>query len=222
MSIGATYADSVFINCPFDSDYAPLFDALVFTLFACQFQPRSAKELDDASQTRIDKLYDIIGGCAYGVHDLSRTQLDPLNGLPRFNMPFELGVFLGAKRFGADEQKRKRCLVLDIDHYRYQKFISDLAGADIKAHANRADRLIGCVRDWLAQSSQRSLPSAKRLCEVYAKFLAQLPEIASQLGFDHGAIPYVDFERIVTTWLAEADQPPARARRGRVHRKRLR
>lgn len=93
-------SDDVFINCPFDVEYAPSFHALIFTIFACGFRPRSARELDDGGQTRIDKLYDLIECCRYGIHDLSRTELDDANALPRFNMPLELGIFLGAKRYG--------------------------------------------------------------------------------------------------------------------------
>ena len=125
--------DDVFINCPFDLEYNPTFRALVFAIYACGFRPRSALELDDGGQTRIEKLFNLIDACRYGIHDLSRTELDAKHGLPRFNMPFELGIFLGAKRFGAG-QKAKRALILDIDRYRYQKFISDLAGMDIHEH----------------------------------------------------------------------------------------
>ena len=102
-----TSADDVFINCPFDEDYAPTFRALIFGIYACGFRPRSARELDDGGQTRIEKLYGIIEECRYGVHDLSRTELDAVNQLPRFNMPLELGIFLGAKRYGGASQKAK-------------------------------------------------------------------------------------------------------------------
>ena len=56
--------------------------------------------MDDGGQTRIDKLYGLIEACRYGIHDLSRTELDATPRLPRFNMPLELGIFLGAKRYG--------------------------------------------------------------------------------------------------------------------------
>jgi hypothetical protein len=49
----------------------------------------------------------------------------------------ELGLFLGAKRFGDEEQRRKRALVLDVERYRYQRFISDLAGVDVTPHEAR-------------------------------------------------------------------------------------
>jgi hypothetical protein len=50
----ATSTDDVFINCPFDTEYAPTFRALIFATTACGFRPRSARELYDGGQTRID------------------------------------------------------------------------------------------------------------------------------------------------------------------------
>ena len=36
------YGKGVFLNCPFDSRYAPLFRALIFAVFDCGFRPRCA------------------------------------------------------------------------------------------------------------------------------------------------------------------------------------
>jgi hypothetical protein len=96
------YRDSVFINCPFDEEYLPIFRAIVFSVAASGLVPRSSLEHDDASQVRIEKIYRLIGSSAWGIHDVSRTELDAENRLPRFNMPLELGVFLGAKRLAQD------------------------------------------------------------------------------------------------------------------------
>lgn len=197
----------VFINCPFDSEYKPIFDALVFVIYACGFRPRSARELDDGAQTRIEKLYNIIGECRYGIHDLSRTELDPVNGLPRFNMPLELGIFLGAKRFGSTGQRGKRVLILDIEQYRYQRFVSDLAGMDIHAHGGDKTRAIRETRDWLANVSRRALRGPEQLVLLLQNFDEELPEIAETLGFARNNIPYVDFERIVVRWLLKAMPP---------------
>ena len=95
------YARSVFINCPFDGEYLPIFRAVVFTVSVCGFVPRCSLEHDDASQVRLEKIYRLIGSSAFGIHDISRTELDGENQLPRFNMPLELGFFLGAKQFGS-------------------------------------------------------------------------------------------------------------------------
>lgn len=193
--------DDVFINCPFDSDYKLIFQALVFTVFACGFRPRSARELDDGGQTRIDKLYNLIEECRYGIHDICRTELDDDNGLPRFNMPLELGLFLGAKRYGDKAQHDKRLLVLDIEKYRYQKFISDIAGIDIHAHGGKAVEAVCETRDWLANVSRRQISSGDKVVRLYEQFAADLPALAAALEFDPKKIPYVDFERIVVGWL---------------------
>ena len=101
MSRAAAY--SVFVNCPFDDGYRPLFRAVIFTILKCGFDPHCALELEESGEVRIDKIADLVRRCRYGVHDLSRTELND-KGLPRFNMPFELGLFLGAKRFGGRAQ----------------------------------------------------------------------------------------------------------------------
>ena len=107
----AISVDDVFINCPFDDEFQPIFRAITFTVFACGFRLRTALELDDGLYPRLDKILNMIGECALGIHDLSRTELDSINNLPRFNMPFEFGIFVGAKRFGSEIQEKKRALV---------------------------------------------------------------------------------------------------------------
>jgi hypothetical protein len=91
----------VFINCPFSADYRDHFRAIVYTVVRSGFTPRCARERDDAGEVRYEKICRIIKDCAYGIHDISMTELDADTGLPRFNMPFELGLFLGATKFGA-------------------------------------------------------------------------------------------------------------------------
>lgn len=200
--------DDVFINCPFDDDFTAIFRALVFTVFACGFRPRSAREIDDGGQTRIEKLYNLIEQCRYGIHDLSRTELDVHHQLPRFNMPLELGLFLGARRFGNKAQHDKRLLILDVERFRYQKFISDLAGMDIHAHQGRPSAAVRETRDWLANISRRKLASGDIIVRLFEKFSEDLPKLALKLEFDEHRIPYVDFEHIVVGWLiADRDMP---------------
>jgi hypothetical protein len=197
-------AEDVFINCPFDDEYTPTFRALIFAIKACGFIPRSAREIDDGGQTRIEKLQAIMEESRYGIHDLSRTELDPVNKLPRFNMPLELDLFLGAKRYGGKHQKMKRVLILDVERYRYQRFISDLAGMDIHQHDGDPAQAVRETRDWLANVSRRALPSAERVVALHRAFLAELPALADALQFQADRIPYVDFERIVAGWLLSA------------------
>lgn len=119
-------------------------------------------------------------------------------------MPLELGIFMGAKKFGPKEHKLKRLLVLDIERYRYQRFISDLAGIDIQSHGGLPVQAVKEVRDWLANVSRRKLPATNRIAALYERFAAELPGIAVAKELDLDTMPYVDFEYLVVEWLLTA------------------
>jgi hypothetical protein len=157
-----TGARDVFINCAFDQDFQPIFRGVVFAVIRCGFRARSALEADDSAVTRLAKIQQIIEEARFGIHDLSRTEPSGDPPLPRFNMPLELGLFLGAKRYGGPMQSRKRCLVLDREPYRYQRFISDLAGQDIRAHGGDIEAAIRETATWLRiQSRLQSIPGGR-------------------------------------------------------------
>jgi len=197
------YDYSVFVNCPFDDEYRPLFRAIVFAIHDCGVAARSAPEVTDASQVRIDKISAIIASSKFGLHDISRTDLDSVTGFPRFNMPLELGLFLGAKRFGGARQKAKNCLILDIERYRYQKFISDIAGQDIAAHGGRVSDAIRHVRDWLSDSAGKTarLPGGALLASRYEAFARQLPATCTELGLTGDLLTFNDYVLQVEEWL---------------------
>lgn len=196
------YQDNVFINCPFDSTYKPVLDAIVFAVHDAGFVARSALEVSDATQNRYDKILRIISECRYGVHDISRTELDEATSLPRFNMPLELGLFLGCKRFGNRTQRMKSCLILDREPHRYQLFLSDLAGQDICSHASSPDQAIGLVRDWLRTESKRAgIPGKAAMSARYQRFRRELPEICSRLNIRIEEMTFVDYFEIVVEWL---------------------
>jgi len=198
------YANQVFINCPFDTGYEPIFDALVFTIFGCGFIARCALELDDSSQNRLEKIFAIIDQCKFAIHNLSRTELDPASHLPRFNMPLELGIFLGAKRYGDGYNAEKSCLILDTEKFRYQRFISDISGQDIKAHAGSVARAVGCVRDWLNHASHRTtIPGPEAILKRYESYRRQLPEICKTLQLLPREITFKDKAALASKWLRE-------------------
>ncbi|MES2163913.1 MAG: hypothetical protein V4476_22365 [Pseudomonadota bacterium] len=70
------YNNNVFINCPFDDDYKELQNAMVFAIYDCGFVPRCALEENDAGDVRFDKIRRLIELSRYGIHDISRTELD--------------------------------------------------------------------------------------------------------------------------------------------------
>ena len=83
---------SVFINCPYDSEYEPFRDALFFTIVCCGFIPRSADESGKVSVSRMDRIFYAVYTSNYSIHDLSRCRGEGEQLLARFNMPLELGL----------------------------------------------------------------------------------------------------------------------------------
>jgi hypothetical protein len=198
-----SYDSSVFINCPFDSTYRPLFEAVVFAVYDCGFYPRSALEVDDSSEVRIEKIIRIVGECRLAVHDISRTQLDRDSRLPRFNMPLELGIFIGAKAFGGAEHRRKAAIVLDTDRYRYQKYISDIAGQDIRAHHRKSSEAIQQVRSFLSTHCMDGLilPGGNKIAARYAEFRQGLHETGARLHVQPSEFTFRDLTTLMLAWL---------------------
>lgn len=207
--------NNVFINCPFDAEYRDLFRAVVFTVIDCGFKARCALEFDDGSEVRIDKIERLIGECRYGIYDLSRTELDPTYGLPRLNMPLELGLFLGAKGYGGEDHSqkrrsqpeelpdpRRRTLPLSEVHFRLGR------PGHPRPH-RRPAAAIGAVRDWLRTATRRTtLPGGADIAARFDLFLRDLPDLCARTKLDEQELTFVDFTWLSATWLNErAIQP---------------
>lgn len=202
----ATYAASVFINCPFDPGYRHMLFAATFAILDCGYQPRCAQEEEDGGDVRVEKIKRMIQDCKFGLHDISETALGA-NGLPRFNMPFELGLFLGARQFGSSGQKAKVTLIVDREPHRYQAFLSDIAGQDIRSHEGSAETLITVVRNWLSTATKRkTIPGAAVIRQRYRDFCAQLPELCAGLQLQRDELLFNEFTQIAATWLSKRDQ----------------
>ena len=205
------YERSVFINCPFDAGYRPLLHAQVFAIQHCGFLARSALEVEDGGEVRITKIKRIIRECRYGIHDISRVELDQAGGLPRFNMPLELGLFLGAQEYGDLEQNRKRSLVLDTERFRYQKFCSDIAGQDVRAHANDPGKVISAVRAMLATAlyGLERIPGEAVIRKRYRQFRRELPVFCQRLHVRPAELQFVELRSLVEEWIVGHPLPEA-------------
>jgi hypothetical protein len=198
------YDKSVFINCPFDSAYEPVFHGIVFAVHHMNLQPKSALETSDAGQPRLDKILDLIENCKYSIHDLSRTEVDPNHGLPRFNVPFELGLDLGCKRYGKRHQKQKTTLILDVERHRYRTFISDIAGLDVEQHNGHVAMAITLVRNWLSYKSDPlsvKSPSGRKIYVRYQAFQLALPTMCEGLQLDVDNLAFRDFSWAAYDWI---------------------
>ena len=199
----------VFINCPFDLEYKPIFYAIVYTVVRSGYRARCALETDNAAQNRLGKILQIIGECPYGIHDISRTETSGEPPLPRFNMPLELGLWMGANHLGRDDQTTKQCIVFDSEPYRYQRFISDIGGQDIHAHGCSVSKVITDVAGWL-----RHLPGGvsagggQSIGREYEGFEAILPAMCAGVGLAPQEMQFGDFNLMVTEYVASLTRKP--------------
>jgi len=191
----------VFINCPFDSSYREIFDAIVFAVCALGFEPSCALDWDDSTEERLTKILRMVEHCPFGIHDLSYMKLDPGTRLPRHNMPFELGLFLGCK-FAKRARSSKSCLIMDRAQWRYRKSLSDLSGRDIHVHKGRPTLAITAVRDWLATESGRTdAPGGVFIIQQYRSFRRQLPELCATARQHVAQLTFSDYRAMVISWL---------------------
>ena len=196
-------SNHIFVNCPFDDGYRPIFNAIVFAVRDLGLVARCALEEDDGGEVRLVKIQRIIEECRYGIHDISAVELDAATHLPRFNMPLELGLFLGCRRFGAANQRKKTSLILDRDKYRYRAFISDIAGQDIHSHDGKPEQAIMEIRNWLRSTSgQTTLPGAAEIIDHYRQFQRELPALS--LGLGPGNLTFLDLSTTIGDWLRES------------------
>lgn len=198
-----SYNNCVFINCPFDEEFRDILYAIIYTVYRCGFIPRSALEEDNALDNRLSKIENLIQECKFGIHDLSRTEVNSYL-LPRFNMPFEAGIFFGAKKFGNKQQKTKVALVLERQKHLYQQFISDLNGIDTKAHNNEPKKAIKIVRDWLQSSSGRlAIDGHLKIINDYERYTNDiLPNLVQISGLEISDLTFNDYCLCVESSLA--------------------
>lgn len=93
-------------------------------------------------------------------------------------------------------------MILDTAQYRFQMFISDLAGMDIKAHGGDPRTMVQHVRDFLlAVSRRKTIPPTIELLDSYDRFVVALPELSATAGLDPADLRFPDFERLAQAWV---------------------
>lgn len=203
-----TALTNVFVNCPFDRTYKPLFDAIIFSIHDLGFKARHSL-IDDSEAVRLTRIAKEIAGCKYSIHDISRVESTGSLALPRFNMPFEAGIaychyYLGTR------SNQHHFLLLDSKPYRYQASLSDAAGLDPKIHEEKPEKVVGAVRTFLAQKSGQSIPGASHILGRYKLFSALLPEAAKSQQItlaELRSLEYVnDLQAIMVRWIS--NNPP--------------
>lgn len=199
------FENNVFINCPFDKEYSPLLRALSFTLLYLELEPNLSQTLSSSS-IRINQIKNHIKNCKFSIHDLSRSKPLQQDDLPRFNMPFELGIDIGAAEYGGKKLKSKKTLILETEKYHYQKVLSDIAGQDIASHEDDPATLSKKVRNWISDNSaDKSTPSHSKVFYAFNQFSSDL---TTRLSSTYTAeeieeMPIGEYIKFAKDWILE-------------------
>jgi len=197
------FEQSVFLNCPFDEEYAPILQAIAFCITDLGFVPRLAPENSDNAASRLERIIELVRASKYGIHDLSRSRSERAGDFMRMNMPFELGIDHASARFGTDPLPEKAILVLEKDRYDYQRALSDIAGWDIEPHGNDHIKAVRIVRRWLVNQAGAEPLGAAEVMSDYADFQEWYWEREISRGASEEDIqeyPTIEFVRAMQEW----------------------
>jgi hypothetical protein len=167
---------SVFLNVPYDSAFENLYLAYIAGLSAFGLIARATLEIP-TSQRRLERIQKLIRQCAYSIHDLSRVQLDArAPRVPRFNMPFELGLAV-AQNAG---NRRETWYICETVPHRIKKSLSDLNGTDVRIHRGTVRGVFGALCDIFVRKTRQ--PSVQEMYRIYRVLRRNLPRIMRQAG----------------------------------------
>ena len=153
--------NAVFLNIPYDEQFAGLYVAYVVGLYQLDLVPHMASEIP-GGRRRLDRILSLIKNCRYSIHDLSRVEVSvTAAAVPRFNMPLELGIAIA---WESVKPKAHTWSVWESERYRLQRSTSDLNGSDPYIHEGRAE---GVLRELRNAFWTEDAPSVDRMMEVY-------------------------------------------------------
>jgi hypothetical protein len=180
----------VFLNVPFDAEYAPLFLALIAGLTALGRTPHCVLEVSSGGRNRLERIFSLMESCDASIHDLSRITLSGPQDVPRFNMPFELGMAYALARKSPHD-----FFVLEEKPFRLQVSLSDLNGHDPYIRDSTPSGALCCILDCFGGPS--GVPSMSAL-EMLKRQLTRLAlKLQREMKIAGPFHPYI-FRRIVT------------------------
>jgi len=163
---------SVFLNIPYDSQFEDLYLAYIVGL--TQLGLKINLTLAVPNQGRLDRIIKLIERSAVSIHDLSRIELS--SGIPRFNMPLELGLALYRSR---TTKGRHKVFVFESKPYRMQRSTSDISGIDPQIHSKRPKGVMAGLRNIFYQADGTTVPE---MLSSYRAVKRRIPELRRNAG----------------------------------------
>jgi hypothetical protein len=204
-------SEKVFINCPYDNRYEPIFHSIIFGVLANGFSPVCAKE-KTGGINRLEKILEMIEECRFSIHDISRVEYDIDTGYPRLNMAFELGLYVSCQTFGGKKHTDKDFLILDVNPNEFRHYLSDISGIDLVAHNEEPLIALSNVNLWLGQKriemsgNHRNYIGSKSISDFYTEFTKHFPTLCVESKADINNLAYHEYKYIASRWLKKKKQ----------------
>jgi hypothetical protein len=163
---------SVFLNVPYDSRFEGLYLAYIVGL--TQLGLTINATLAVPNQGRLDRIVALIEESDVSIHDLSRIELS--RGIPRFNMPLELGVALYRSH---TTNGRHAVFIFEKKPYRMQQSTSDISGIDPQIHNGRPTGVMAGLRNIFYQADGTTVPE---MLSSYRAVKRRLNELRRNAG----------------------------------------
>jgi hypothetical protein len=163
---------SVFLNIPYDAQFEELHLAYIVGLTQLGLKINATLALPN--QDRLKRIVGLIEKSDVSIHDLSR--IESPSGVPRFNMPLELGLALFRSHI---TRGRHRVFVFEKKAYRVQRSTSDVNGIDPQIHKGRPKGVMAGLRNIFYQSDGTTVPE---MLSSYRAVRRKLPELRRNAG----------------------------------------
>ncbi len=164
---------SVFLNIPYDAAFEDLYLAYIVGL--TQLGLRVNATLAVPNQDRLQTIIRLIEASGFSIHDLSRIEAS--HGVPRFNMPVELGLALYRSHV---TKGKHRVFVFESKPYRAQRSTSDVNAIDPHIHHGTPKGLMGSLRNIFRQPGNAT--TVPEMLASYRAVKRKLPEFRRNSG----------------------------------------
>ena len=164
---------SVFLNIPYDDQFEELYLAYIVGL--TQLGLKINATLAVPNQGRLDRIIKLIEESNVSIHDPSR--IEPSSGIPRFNMPLELGLALYRSH---TTNGRHRVFVFEEKPYRTLQSTSDINGMDPQIHNGRPKGVMVGLRNIFHQPERTT--TVPEMLASYRAVKRKLPELRRNAG----------------------------------------
>lgn len=165
--------NSVFLNIPYDTPFENLYLAYIVGLTQLGLRIKAA--LAVPNQGRLNTIIDLIEGSDFSVHDLCRIEVS--RGVPRFNMPVELGLALYRSHA---TRGRHRVFIFESRANRAQRSTSDVNGIDPQIHNGTPTGLMHALRNIFRQPGD--VTTVPEMLTSYRAVKQKLPQLRRNAG----------------------------------------